>query len=160
MVLEMNDFKCVIKVVLDEGAQLPTKGRSNDVGYDLTVHSVETSDRGLSSVNIFLVDFGVRIQPPSGFYCELLPRSSLAWSGFIMPNSVGVIDPDYRGNLKMPLMFMGKVEEAKDLAQKLVGRRIAQLVLRRIQMCEFLEVKSDELTLTTRGELGFGSSGQ
>ena len=121
---EKNMSKCITKVALVEGAQVPTKARVNDVGYDLTVHSVKESERGQSSVRIYLADFGLQVQPPLGYYFELIPRSSLAWSGFIMPNSVGVIDPDYRGNLKMPLIFLGKQENAESQVRELVGAQL------------------------------------
>jgi dUTP pyrophosphatase len=148
------------KVSLEMGACLPSKGRSNDVGYDLTVYGIERTNRGLAETCTYLADFGVAVEPPFGYYFELIPRSSIAWLGFIMPNSVGVIDPDYRGTLKMPLIFMGDPKSADRAAENLVGKRVAQLILRPMVTSEFVTVAFDELSKTVRGNDGFGSSGQ
>ena len=114
------------------------------------------------------MDFGVIVEPPEGYYFELIPRSSLAWSGFILPNSIGVIDPDYRGRLMMPLIYIAQLNssdeasagiEVDQIAQELVGKRLAQLVLRQHLSCQFEEVIHESLSRTIRGEQGFGSSG-
>lgn len=152
--------KMITKVSLEMSACLPSKGRSNDVGYDLKVCCVERADRGLAEICTYLADFGVAVEPPLGYYFELIPRSSIAWLGFIMPNSVGVIDPDYRGTLKMPLIFMGDAKLADQAAENLVGKRVAQLILRPMVTSEFVTVTFDELSKTVRGSDGFGSSGQ
>lgn len=147
----------ITRYALKEGASIPKRGRNEDVGYDLTVLSVERASKEHGGTNTFMIDFGVSVEPPSDHYFELIPRSSLAWTGFIMPNSVGVIDPNYRGSLKMPLVYMGSKEQADKEARALVGRRIAQLVLRPYLSCEFVEVS--ELSKTERASSGFGSSG-
>jgi len=145
------------RYALKEGARPPKRGRAEDVGYDLTVLSVERASKEHAGTSTFMIDFGVSVEPPSSHYFELVPRSSLAWIGFVMPNSVGVIDPNYRGSLKMPLIYVGEAENADKQARSLVGRRIAQLVLRPYLSCEFVEVS--ELSETERAEQGFGSSG-
>ena len=144
---------------LKVGGRVPKRSRENDVGYDLTVLSIEKAKKAHPGTQTFMVDFGVSVEPPQDYYFELIPRSSLSWTGFIMPNSIGVIDPDYRGSLKMPLIYLGPSQQASEQANSLVGRRIAQLVLRPLLSSRFTEVQSENLTLTNRGEHGFGSSG-
>ena len=144
---------------LQTGGRAPKRSRNNDVGYDLTVLSIEKATKAHPGTHTFMVDFGVSIEPPRNFYFELIPRSSLAWTGFIMPNSVGVIDPDYRGSLKMPLVYIGPSQQADTQAEFLVGRRLAQLVLRPLLSSKFTEIEAENLSSTNRGKQGFGSSG-
>ena len=158
----------IVKITLEEGAVLPQRGRIEDVGYDLTALKVTRAPKAARGTYTYLINFGVSVEPPPGYYFELIPRSSLAWSGFILANSVGVIDPDYRGQLMMPLIYIAQTEPREELlaaeevdliAQELVGKRLAQLVLRRHLSCQFVQVESRALSSTPRGEGGFGSSG-
>ena len=149
-----------IKYTLLEGGHPPRRGRSRDVGVDLTVRSIKKkNDQIPEGINTFIADFGIIIEPPDGYYVELVPRSSLAWSGFIMPNSVGVIDPDYRGILMMPLTYLGLAHQAEGQAKKLIGKRIAQVILRELISPEMVVVPFESMSMTERGEQGFGSSG-
>ena len=149
----------IIKVMCEEGGVMPTRGRPEDVGLDLTARSVRRDTRH-DDISMFVVDLGVRVEAPASYYVELVPRSSLAWSGFVMPNSVGVIDPEYRGILLMPLIHLGDPERAEERARALVGRRIAQLVVRRHEHAEVQQVSLEDLSVTARGEGRFGSSGR
>ena len=149
-----------LKIFVEPHGLFPQKGRPEDVGLDLTARQVTLEVERTDEVEAFMVDFGVRVEPPQGYYMELIPRSSLAWTGFIMPNSVGVIDPEYRGIIMMPLIYLGDRERAEHKAQELVGRRLAQLVLRRHYSAQPHLVTSDWLNNTQRGEAGFGSSGR
>lgn len=150
----------IIKYHVLEGGVAPTKSRDEDIGFDLTARSVCKEDRGAAPLCTFMIDFGVLIEPSEGCYVELIPRSSLSWTGFIMPNSVGVIDPNYRGIIMMPLIYLGPHQGAERAAEALIGRRLAQLVIRRRESVKMIEVHPSELSTTSRGELGFGSSGQ
>ena len=114
----------------------------------MTVLSIEKASKAHQGTHTFMVDFGVSIEPPKDYYFELIPRSSLAWTGFVMPNSVGVIDPDYRGSLKnATLVYLGPSQQADTQAESLVGRRLAQLVLRPLISSKFTEVKAEETCL-------------
>jgi len=145
-----------LSIHLAEGARMPQRGHPSDVGLDLWVISCERRDEKL-----YLYDTGVTVVPPDGYYVELLPRSSIAWRGFILPNSVGVIDPSYRGSLKLPLRYVGE-GDAERAAQDLIGERVAQLVLRELIPCELKLCSLDELPAPrdARGEGGFGSTGR
>jgi dUTP pyrophosphatase len=82
-----------------ENAVIPTRGTPFSVGYDLTVIGVfkKIDDKTV------LYDTGLQVEPPEGYYTEILPRSSLVKTGYMLSNSVGVIDSDYRGNLLIAL---------------------------------------------------------
>ena len=127
----------------------PRKKRGSDSGYDLTVISV------VSSVgNYTLYDTGIRVVPPPGIYFDVVPRSSVWDSGYIMPNSVGVIDCSYIGTIKIGLF---KVDQGSpDLV---LPARIAQMIPRNLVHLECKEGEVDE-GFTSRGNGGFGSTGK
>ena len=142
-----------LRFALEEGPLPPTRAHAEDAGFDLSVHRF--TRRG---PRLFFFDMGVRIDPPAGYYCELIPRSSIVWRGWIMPNSVGVIDPGYRGKIMAPLLYLGE-GEAEAEAEGLVGERVVQLVLRALYPTALEEVSVDQLSDSVRGEGRFGSSG-
>ena len=144
-----------LRYSLEEGARAPRRAHPDDAGLDLSV--LRVTRRG---PRLFFCDTGVRIAPPAGYYSELIPRSSIVWRGFIMPNSVGVIDAGYRGSLLVPLLYQGAGDDeaAATAAADLVGERIAQLILRRLEHCELEECSAEALGETTRGEGRFGST--
>ena len=139
-----NTIKCVVN---HSDAIFPTKAHPSDIGYDLTAISVfkKVSD----SVTLF--DTGLCVCPPSGYYTEILPRSSISKTGYMLANSVGVIDPGFLGNLLIALIKVDK--SAPDLELPFTR---CQLVLRKAEVSEMIEVKS--LDDTERGSGGFGST--
>ena len=102
------------------------------------------------------IDTGISVQLSQGFYLEVVPRSSIVKKDFIMANSVGIIDPDYRGRIFVPLRYLGSGYGEK-ACEHLLNQRIAQMIIRRLEPCEIEVV--DELDETLRGEGGFGSTG-
>ena len=144
-----------LRYSLEEGAQAPRRAHPGDAGLDLSVLRVTRK-----GPRLFFCDTGVRIAPPEGYYSELIPRSSIVWRGFIMPNSVGVIDAGYRGTLLVPLLYHGEGDDtaAEAAAAALVGERVAQLVLRRLERCTLEECSSEQLGESARGEGRFGST--
>ena len=73
-----------------------------------------------------------------------------------MANSVGIIDPDYRGRIFVPLRYLGE-GSGEEACRRLLEQRIAQMIVRRLEPCDIEIV--DELDQTVRGEGGFGSTG-
>jgi dUTP pyrophosphatase len=143
-----------VKRVL-ENAVLPKKAHDSDVGYDLTVvnlDNVVTIDGRLPDPGVFLYDTGIAVQPENGYYVEVVPRSSLSKTGYAMANSVGIIDPDYRGTIKVALVKTDKV--AKELELPFRG---FQMIVRKLEQSNIVET-SGELSSTTRGGGGFGST--
>lgn len=130
---------------------LPERAHDSDSGLDLTLMKVIEKRE-----NIYFFDTGVSVEAPEGFYTELFPRSSIYKYDFVMVNSVGVIDHGYRGSLFMPMRYLGD-GNGLEAAEALVGQRIGQLILRRMEPCR-IEVVND-LSSTERGGKGFGSSG-
>ena len=96
---------------------------------------------------------GLAVAIPEGFVCLIFPRSSLGLKfGITLPNSVGVIDSDYRGEL---LVAVTNISNEPFVIE--VGSRIAQLVVVPVAQADLVVV--DELEETVRGSGGFGSTG-
>ena len=133
-------------------AVLPERGSSAAAGYDLcadvslpvavTPHTTE------------LIGTGLCAAIPEGYYGGIFARSGLASKEGLRPaNCVGVVDADYRGEIKVALHNDSDTERIVT-----PGERIAQLVI-----CPFLPVDFEEvseLTDTARGSGGFGSTGK
>lgn len=134
--------------MVDEKAVRPEQFRVSDVGFDLSIIS-KVRDLGPAMA---LYDTGIQVTPPHGFYMEVIPRSSISKSGYMMLNSVGIIDPAYTGSILVALI---KVDPTKpDIA---FPTRCAQLVMRRLYHFELSQV--DNLAKTQRADGGFGSTG-
>jgi len=130
---------------------VPSRGHSTDAGIDLTAMAYECK-----AEQVYFIDTGISVQLSQGYYLEVVPRSSLVKKDFIMANSVGIIDPDYRGCIFIPLRYLGS-ESGEKACENLLNQRIAQMIIRRLEPCEIEVV--DELDETLRGEGGFGSTG-
>ena len=136
---------------LAEGARAPAQAHEGDAGYDL--HAAVDA-RLEPAGGRALVPAGIAIAVPSGCAGFVLPRSGLALNhGVTCLNTPGLIDPLYRGEIKV-LLVNTDPSRAYDVAR---GDRIAQLVLLDVQMIEWIEV--DDLGDTERSTFGFGSTG-
>ena len=131
---------------------VPSRGHQTDAGIDLTAMAVEQKSHG-----VFLFDSGISIQISDGYYVEIVPRSSIIKPDIQKANSLGVIDPDYRGRIFIPFRFIGQVDGMKS-AESLLKLRIAQMIVRKLEPCSIEVV--DSLEDTVRGIGGFGSTGQ
>lgn len=101
-----------------------------------------------------MVPTGIAIAVPTGYMGCIYARSGLASKHGLAPaNCVGIVDSDYRGEVKVALHNYSNKNQVID-----VGDRIAQLVIQPISLCTPMEV--EELDETDRGTGGFGSSGQ
>jgi len=120
-----------------------------DAGMDL--HSVEAVHIGPGETK--LVATGLAIELPPGYEAQIRPRSGLALKyGITLPNSPATIDPGYRGELRVILHNLGR-----QTFEIQPGERIAQMVIARYEAVEWEET---ELSVSQRGEGGFGSSGR
>lgn len=133
----------------DERAVIPSRAGENEVGYDLTIID-KVKD---ISENTAMYDSYISVQPPDGVYFEIVPRSSMSKTGYILTNSVGVIDPSYRGTLKVVLT---KIDETKPDIE-LPNKRF-QLIPRTFISNMFVPKSVDELSNTIRGTGAFGST--
>ncbi|CZR50880.1 probable Deoxyuridine 5'-triphosphate nucleotidohydrolase [Phialocephala subalpina] len=132
---------------LSDKARLPTRGSAFAAGYDIYA----SKDTVVPARGKVLVDTDLSMAVPDGTYGRIAPRSGLA-SKHMIDTGAGVIDADYRGQVKVLLFNHGE----KDFEVK-EGDRVAQLVLERIYTPEVQEVQ--ELEESVRGAGGFGSTG-
>lgn len=137
---------------LNEKAILPTYGSVGAAGADLYVCADEPIT--LAPGQTLLVHTGVSMEIPEGYAGLIYARSGLATKRGLAPaNKVGVVDSDYRGEIMVALYNQsGAVQTLGH------GERVAQIVITPFLRAEFSE--ADELSDTTRGEGGFGSTGK
>ena len=137
---------------LKPGATVPTMGSKFAAGADL--YSAEDADVVIAPSETKFIGTGLAMEIPEGYVGLVYARSGLACKRGLAPaNKVGVVDSDYRGEIKVALHNHGK--EAQTVEK---GERIAQMVI-----APYLSVNSeeaDELSETERGEGGFGSTGR
>jgi dUTP pyrophosphatase len=135
---------------LDPDLPLPTRAHPGDAGVDLC----SVADLELPPGHRRLVGTGVAVAIPVGMVGLIHPRSGLAArTGLSIVNTPGTIDAGYRGEIKVCL-----INHDPDTPIAIArGDRIAQLVVQRVELPEFVEV--DELDDTSRGSGGYGSSG-
>jgi dUTP pyrophosphatase len=137
---------------LHPNAVIPKYGRDGDAGLDLVAITLDDVVPGFADDDFTQYGTGLAVEIPQGYVGLIFPRSSISTYGLMLANSVGVIDSNYRGELKIRFKTTsdwGKVYQ--------VGDKIAQLVIIPYPSIEFNEVV--ELSDTNRGDKGFGSSG-
>ena len=135
---------------LDPDLPLPRRAHADDAGVDL--YSAE--DVELAPGQRQLVGTGVAVALPTGTVGLVHPRSGLAArQGLSIVNAPGTVDSGYRGEIKVNLINLDP-ETPLNITR---GRRIAQLLVQRVELVEFVEV--DELDETVRGAAGHGSTG-
>jgi dUTP pyrophosphatase len=137
----------IVECKVDNATYLPKRANPTDAGADLRT----TEPFELYPGETKLVDTGVAVKIPEGFAGFVFNRSGQGKKGIILLNSVGVIDSDYRGNIKVALK---NISEEKHKIE--AGDRIAQLVIIPVIICDFVDSWND----TERGTGGFGSTGQ
>ena len=99
---------------------------------------------------------GLVLAIPPGWEGQVRCRSGLGKRGLILPNGVGTIDADYRGELMVLAHWIGEGDSF--VVEK--GERIGQLLFKRVPQIRFVEVERDALEGTDRGEGRFGSTGR
>jgi dUTP pyrophosphatase len=133
-------------------AQLPVQGSDLAAGFDL--HSVARIEVRKGTTE--MLPTGLVLAIPPGWEGQVRCRSGLGKKGLILPNGVGTIDADYRGELMVLAHWIGEGESF--VVDK--GERIGQILIKRVPAIEFVEVEADALDATERGEGGFGSTGR
>ena len=136
---------------LSKDINLPKYETEGSSGMDLAAH-IENSVQ-IEPGNTVMVPTGIAVSIPKNFEIQIRPRSGLAARNKIsILNTPGTIDSDYRGEIKVILINLGKKTFTVEK-----GARIAQMVLCPIVKARFKEVES--LGETPRGSSGFGSTG-
>lgn len=162
-----------IKIKLDPGAAIPTRATKGSVGYD--VKSVKLSlmhDNGAETIcetldqikavlyndhiTYLKVDTGVHVTPEEGYYVELVPNSRQGKTSLCWNSSIGVIDPDYTGSVKIMLKTTRREWCLDDVVKLLPGNVVGQLIIRPKIDAEW--ELTDKLEETERGDGGFGST--
>lgn len=137
---------------LHPNAKLPTYGSAEAVGADLyaCLEEAVTIEPG----EVFWVPTGIALEVPKGCAGLVYARSSLgAKRGLAPANKVGVIDPDYRGEVRVVLLNHSKLPQTVE-----PGERVAQFIITPVLTPAYEEAA--ELCDTDRGAGGFGSTGK
>lgn len=134
----------------DVNAIIPSKGHESDVGYDLTIIK-KYKDLTPSTI---LYDTGIKLNVDYGYYIEIVPRSSLSKSGYILANSIGIIEKSYSGNL---LVALTKID--KEMPDLQLPFKCCQLIFKpQISLTIQEMTNTNSLELTSRNNGGFGST--
>ncbi|MFK7760116.1 MAG: dUTP diphosphatase [Phycisphaerales bacterium] len=141
---------------LDERATIPQYQTQLAAGLDLAACLPRHDMPELVTVNpgdIVKIPLGFACAIPAGYEGQVRPRSGLATKhGLSVPNAPGTVDADYRGEMFVALINLGRKP-----IEIIHGMRIAQLVIAPVSHATILEV--DTLDETSRGDGGFGSTG-
>ncbi|GAL18502.1 deoxyuridine 5'-triphosphate nucleotidohydrolase [Vibrio maritimus] len=135
-----------MKIKLGKNQPLPKYQTSGSAAFDLCA----TADTNLDS-SVHMMDLEIACEIPQGYYGKLVVRSSMAKRGIMLAHGTGIIDSDYRGNIKAPIY-----SRAAGGSRIEKGERIVQLLICPVEQVQ-LEVV-EELQETDRGAGGFGST--
>jgi dUTP pyrophosphatase len=140
-----------IKVINTTKHALPAYETESSAGLDVRANLIENVV--LQPMERALIKTGLFLEIPSGYECQVRPRSGLALKkGLTVLNAPGTIDADYRGEVGVIMINLSN--ETVTIEN---GERIAQLVFARVEQAEWVQVEM--LIETERGAGGFGSTG-
>jgi dUTP pyrophosphatase len=150
----MSGLKVAVKrLPHSEGLPLPARETEGAAGMDLLAAVEEASPLGLSPGERRLIPTGLILELPPGYEGQVRPRSGLALRhGITVLNAPGTVDADYRGEVQVLLINLGR--ENFTITR---GMRIAQLVVAKVELAALYE--TDVVGSTLRGAGGFGSTG-
>ena len=140
-----------IKIINKSNHALPNYETIASAGMDLRANISEAIK--LKPLQRAIVKTGLFIELPIGYEAQVRPRSGLAAKkGISVLNAPGTVDADYRGEIGVILVNLSNEDFTIEN-----GERIAQLVIAKHERAEWIEV--EELSETSRGAGGFGSTG-
>ena len=140
-----------IKIINKSSHELPNYETIASAGMDLRANITESIV--LKPLERAIVKTGLFMELPIGFEAQVRPRSGLAAKkGITVLNSPGTVDADYRGEIGVILVNLSNEDFTIES-----GERVAQLVIAKHERAEWIQV--EELSETSRGEGGFGSTG-
>jgi dUTP pyrophosphatase len=131
-------------------AKLPVKGSLSAACYDVYATSMSLDDVGMLTYGL-----GFATEIPEGWRGVIVPRSNLSKFRWVLSNSIGIVDSDYRGEWMVKMKSVSL--NPREAAPYQVGERVAQIYFEKNVDVAFAEV--EELDKTERGEGGFGSTG-
>lgn len=135
---------------LNENAVIPSYAHSSDAGLDLTATSIH------HDYECVIFGTGLAFEIPDGYVGLLFPRSSNRKTDLYLTNSIGVIDSGYRGEVMLSYKDRDFSEVPLDYYE--IGDKVGQLIIIPYPKIELIEAK--ELSISDRGEGGFGSTGK
>lgn len=140
-----------IKIINKSQHELPNYETIASAGMDLRANISDPIT--LKTLERTIVKTGLFIELPIGYEAQVRPRSGLAAKkGITVLNSPGTVDADYRGEIGVILVNLSNEDFVIEN-----GERIAQLIIAKHERADWVEVQ--ELSETSRGEGGFGSTG-
>lgn len=154
-----------VKIKLLPGSKMPTKASKGAAAWDCYARE----DVAVCGEPV-LIGLGFCLEIPEGYHAKIVPRSSIGLkTNLRQPNCVGIIDSDYRGEVKAMYEVGVKAVTAKEhnlvglgiyptIHEIKAGDRICQMLIERNEDFKLVEV--DELSDTERGAGGFGSTGR
>lgn len=138
--------------LLTDTAKAPTRGSEYAAGFDIYA---DISDKiTVWPKEKVMISTGVAMEIPVGYFGGIFARSGMAKRGLRPNNCVGVVDSDYRGDV-----IVGLYNDSDEHQEVFPGDRIAQLIIIPYNCIAEIEVV-DELSDTSRGDGGFGSTGR
>jgi dUTP pyrophosphatase len=135
-----------MKIKIIEGGKMPVKMTEGAACFDVFARDIEIKGESICVELGFATEFDCRTKG------IVIARSSLAKTGWVIPNSIGIIDSDYRGEWKAYFTCLGD----QPFPYK-EGDRVAQIYFDEVLQVKFFEV--EELSQTDRGVGGYGSTG-
>lgn len=153
----IQEYECCLAPVIPVGlncnfkksnpnAIIPTRAHASDSGFDLTLlECIKTTG------DVSFYTTGIQVDPPHGYYFDLVGRSSISKTGYMLANAVGIIDQSYRGDIIVPLRKVNKDADELTLPIKLV-----QIIPRQWYNIQMIE--KEDLDETSRNTGGFGST--
>jgi dUTP pyrophosphatase len=150
----MSGLKVAVKrLPHGEGLPLPARETDGAAGMDLLAAVEQASPLGLGSGEWRLIPTGLILELPPGYEGQVRPRSGLALRhGITVLNAPGTVDADYRGEVQVLLINLGR--ETFTITR---GMRVAQLVIAKVELAALHE--TEVVSATLRGAGGFGSTG-
>lgn len=138
---------------LSETAILPTYANEFAAGLDFYIDGQVNELFCIGPNDTGMIGTGIAVEIPDGYYGMLVIRSGIAAKkNLTLANGVGIIDSDYRGEIKLILKNNSKYDQYVT-----AGERLAQLILMPFERANIIETET--LSKTVRAEAGFGSTG-
>jgi dUTP pyrophosphatase len=129
-------------------AVAPCKAYPTDSGFDLTLVEKVKEENG-----VVFYDTGIAVEPPPGYYFELVGRSSISKTGYMLANNIGIIDNSYRGSIKVAL-----VKHNASMPELTLPIRLVQIIPQIVR--DIMPLETMDVSDTLRGNSGFGSTGR
>ncbi len=146
----MKDYN--INLMLDDNTPLPERATEGSAGYDIAIPKDIILTKGTH-----LIGTGITAEIPENMCGLILPRSSLHKLGLSLANQIGLIDSDYRGEIKLAIYFDGFNPLGEGIPVRFsAGTKLAQLVF--LELPNTFFTVSKILSETGRGSGGFGST--